>query len=168
MFRCCFFTSINLTTCAEYIVLANNSLSGPLPSPLNLKFLSYLDLGFNQLTGTIPEDWIVGSASLSKLRTLSLDHNKLTGTMPGTFPRLGNGKMEEIHLNDNLLSGSYSFNDEYASKTFMNILEIQNNNFTEIASSICSLSVLDGEGELIELGADCGACGCRSFCDICY
>jgi hypothetical protein len=88
--------------------------------------------------------------------------------MPGTFPRLGSGKMEEIHLNDNQLSGEYSFDTEYASKTFMNVLEIQNNNFTGIASTICGLSVLDGEGELIELGADCGACSCRTFCDICY
>ena len=150
------------------MVLYNNSFSGPLPSPLNLKLLSFLDLGYNKLTGTIPEDWIVGTTSLSKLRSLYLDHNELTGTMPGTFPRLGNGKMEDIHLQNNYLSGEYSFETEYESKSFLNILEIQQNNFTgEIATAVCGLSVLT-EGELIALGADCSICSCKSFCDQCY
>jgi hypothetical protein len=63
--------------------LADNSLTGPLPSSLgdnNLTALSFLELSKNKMTGTLPLSW----TSLSALTGLWVFHNDLTGPFPET------------------------------------------------------------------------------------
>ena len=47
-------------------------------SPFNIDSAEYLDLGFNQLSGTIPS----AIGSLAKLEILELRDNQLSGTIP--------------------------------------------------------------------------------------
>lgn len=77
----------------------HNALAGPLPTTWNSPNLIELDLGYNFLTGTIPNDlW-----NLPSLKTLWLDHCNLTGPLPesseGTM-------MHRLWLDSNSLTGT--------------------------------------------------------------
>ncbi|KAK9222962.1 hypothetical protein WN944_011403 [Citrus x changshan-huyou] len=111
--------------------LENNQLRGPIPSLVgSLEFfsaseanisgtipdfigtdtfpqLSYLDLGNNNLQGTIPSSFGMPFADISNLSTLedfSLGHNKLTGIFPvSSFNN--HPKLTTLNLTNNLLQG---------------------------------------------------------------
>lgn len=144
----------------------NNSLEGPLPSRINWTQLYYLDLGLNRFTGTIPDDWVYGQGSFSKLRNLYLDHNNLEGDLPSMFPNLGAGRAELIDISNNNFTGGYSFETSYSETEFLFRLEIQNNSFSYISDKVCELSILE-VGELVRINADCNACSCKTLCDKC-
>ena len=74
----------------------SNNLSGILIQ-LNLSQLTLLDLGWNQLTGSIPN-----FDKLPNLRYLALSRNQLTGSIPN-FDKLSN--LLELDLFDNQLTG---------------------------------------------------------------
>ena len=80
--------------------LGGNQLTGTIPSELgNLSSLTGLDLGGNQLTGPIPSEL----ADLSNLRSLNLAGNQLTGPIP---PELGNlSNLRSLNLAGNQLTG---------------------------------------------------------------
>jgi Leucine-rich repeat (LRR) protein len=82
------------------LLLANNQLSGPLPSELgNLTKLNKLVLNNNQLTGTIPLEL----TNLTDLVELILRINQLTGVVP---PQLGSMiSLNYISLDGNQLTG---------------------------------------------------------------
>jgi hypothetical protein len=132
--------------------------------------LFLLDLGRNQLTGTLPED--VGEKFVS-LRHLRLDHNQFTGSIPGSYTLTGgNGRLETFHIDNNQLTG-----DVPGSFQFTNVLvafTVHENNFSQgLSKETCKLSVFDS-GEMVELKADCKSiddvniCTCKSpFCDMC-
>jgi hypothetical protein len=87
--------------------LQNNSFTGTIPHHLNLYHLYYLDLGHNQLTGTVPADWLDYANGLVALRHLYLDHNKFTGSLPSNFTStLGTGRLFELYLSDNQFTGT--------------------------------------------------------------
>ncbi|KAK9212611.1 hypothetical protein WN943_001993 [Citrus x changshan-huyou] len=66
----------------EFLILANNSLSGELPDCwMNLQHLSVLKLGNNAFTGALP----ASMGSLTSLHSLQLDHNNLSGPIPASL-----------------------------------------------------------------------------------
>ncbi|KAJ6304515.1 hypothetical protein OIU77_018222 [Salix suchowensis] len=71
------FPEIGNLTSIKYLVLRNCSLTGGIPDYIgnNWKSLNYLDLSFNNLSGSIPQ-------SLKNALRLSLTNNKLNGSIP--------------------------------------------------------------------------------------
>jgi hypothetical protein len=121
----------------------------------------YLDLGQNQFHGTIPNDWV---DSLMNLNSLYLDHNMLNGTLPDTWYMLGNGTIEQIIINNNMLTGAIPTNKNilnYNITTF----EVQNNLFTRIDRELCKQSIYEETGGMLAIfNADCDICTCNELC----
>jgi Leucine-rich repeat (LRR) protein len=83
----------------QYVDLSHNSLSGSLPSCLNLQFVEYLHLQGNKLTGPIPKA-VFNSSSLS---TLDLRDNSFFGSIPNEIGALYNLRI--LLLRGNYFSG---------------------------------------------------------------
>ena len=84
------------------IRMRNNSISGTIPSSIGLlgTTLLVLDLSYNKLNGTIPNE----ISKLSRLMHMHLNSNKLVGKIPTAL-----GKLQttgELYLSNNLLTGS--------------------------------------------------------------
>jgi hypothetical protein len=129
-----------------------------------LNNLYYLDLGNNDLTGSIPLDWVQGG--MSSIRTLYVDYNSLSGGLPEALGLLGNGAIEQLVLNDNLFTGEFSVNS-FAPGS-LRVLELQHNGFDKMKRDICDLSVLENDttGTMSIFKADCAVCVCDLFfCD---
>ena len=92
-----------------YINFYKNQLTGTIPSDMRLRQLFYFDLGRNKFSGTLPAD--IGDKYI-RLRHLHLDHNQFVGTIPPTYTQAGNGRLESLSLNSNLLTGSVPTNYE--------------------------------------------------------
>lgn len=74
-------TSITGNSYVSEIELDNNNLSWTLNSSLGvLAHLTSIDLGENDIWGTLPEEW----SGLTSLNTLYLDQNNLTWTLPSS------------------------------------------------------------------------------------
>ncbi|WP_302777166.1 hypothetical protein [Porphyromonas uenonis] len=69
----------------------HNQFTGALPQELPTK-LWYLDLGYNQFTGSIPATW-QGATTLGKI---SLRNNNLSGSVPAIYKKLENLDMIDI------------------------------------------------------------------------
>jgi hypothetical protein len=154
---------LNFLSLAGYLTLASNNLVGTIPSDLRLCKLFYLDLGYNHLNGSIPADWLddVNKTSLRALEHLRLDHNKMTGSLPTNFATLGDGRVNELYLNDNHFTGHVP--GGYVKYTFLQRVELQNNRFASVDQGICNLAVWVA-GEMASLKADCKSCDCEYFC----
>lgn len=148
----------------QWLNLYNNSFVGAIPLNWNLRNVFLLDLGRNQLTGSIPADWI---DDMFELRILYLNNNKLSGSFPTNFPLIGNNRLWLLSVSDNQLTGvipgGYNVRQ-------MDLSEFQNNLFTSMDTLMCRNIVFIG-GEMISMRADCGAtCPCEYYCtaDLCY
>ncbi|KAL3897361.1 MAG: hypothetical protein SGARI_006939, partial [Bacillariaceae sp.] len=82
--------------------LRANELTGTIPDGLRLRKLVYMDVGRNQLQGTLPEDL---GETFVELRMLHMDHNAFEGSIPWTYSSVGNGRLEELSLDHNQLTG---------------------------------------------------------------
>jgi Leucine-rich repeat (LRR) protein len=81
--------------------LGGNQLSGSIPDSLgNLSNLQSLHLGFNELIGSIPDS--IGN--LSNLQNLDLYSNQLSGSIPDSLSNLSH--LQYLRLNFNQLSGT--------------------------------------------------------------
>ncbi|GAY66551.1 hypothetical protein CUMW_249600 [Citrus unshiu] len=91
------------------IDLGYNSLSGEIPDLTNLSRLVILNLSMNHLTGKIPDS--IGS--LGRLETLDLSKNQLSGAIPPnlTFSTF----LAHLNLSDNNLSGEIPSNNQFQS-----------------------------------------------------
>ena len=134
--------------------------------------LTYLNLGYNRLTGTVP-------ASLGDLRQITylmMDWNDLTGTIP---PKLGKlGQLSGwLSLEGNNLSGTVP--PTLANLTQATWIYLNNNDLTGDAEFLCdALRPVEGPGytnenstsPLLELWVDvrevnCSCCNCCPFVD---
>lgn len=145
----------------EYISLYNNNLVGPIPRHWNLRRLFYLDLGKNQLSGAVPDDWTEGRNTMDRLRLLYLDDNNLGGRLPNALGEIGKGRLHSLTINDNSFIGEMPLFSNYTN--FLNRLEIHNNGFTSMNRFQCAQIVFNG-GEMVQLKADCEICNCLWFC----
>jgi hypothetical protein len=118
------------------------------------------------MSGPLPDDF--GATSI-QLEHLYLNHNQFTGSIPDSYATIGNSRLITLALNDNQFTGSPPSN--YDSKNNFDLLtyRVQNNGFTtDIGKELCTM-FLFGDGELVELGADCNICKCKTgACDDCY
>ncbi|WVZ13937.1 hypothetical protein V8G54_011503 [Vigna mungo] len=93
----------HLSGCSRYslreLYLRQNKLNGTLPDFSMFARLEMLDLGFNQISGTLPNTLKL----LPSLKKLYLDNNKLNGTISKDlrFPT----DLEELSLKSNFLKG---------------------------------------------------------------
>jgi hypothetical protein len=152
----------------EWLSLFDNQFTGTLPSNLRWSNMVYLDLGKNSFSGTIPSDWVDSDFGMINLKSLYLDHNHVNGSLPEKWYTLGNGTIEQIVINDNLLAGEIpSVKGGNPNADFfpnLTILEIQNNAFTRFDKNICKQSIYSGNGWLTILHADCAICECSELC----
>ncbi|GJT93608.1 leucine-rich repeat-containing protein [Tanacetum coccineum] len=96
---------LNISSFLKFLYLPGTGLKGKLPHYIfNLHSLEKLDLSVNTLTGDIPSDI---SVNLTHLTYLNLYFNKLNGTLPSwlfTSPSL-----EYLYLDNNMFSGNVPF-----------------------------------------------------------
>lgn len=159
-------SEIKLADKLEYLNLYNNHFTGTIPEQLHhLHDLHHLDLGLNRFNGEIPKEWPHGMHAIDTIR---LDQNELSGSLPDNWTTLGSGRAELIMLNDNQLTGFVPGN--YTYHKFLQVLEVQNNDFEAIDPEICTLIVFDEtdeHGEMVALRTDCNICTCSRYCEFC-
>jgi Leucine-rich repeat (LRR) protein len=162
----------------ELVDLSHNSLSGSLPSCLNLQGVKHLLLQGNKLTGPIPKA-IFNSLSLS---TLDLRDNSFSGSIPAEIGALSNlrillmtgnnfsggipnqlcwlNKIGIMDLSNNSLSGTipHCFQNMSFGKLVVNDLVYNNNHYTfgfeQVGSTFQKLLVGKSEGGHMEIVYD--------------
>lgn len=87
----------------------------------------YLDLSYNFLSGTIPENY----GSMGFLQVLNLGHNNFTGQIPDSFGGLKN--IGVLDLSHNHLTGPVP--GSLGSLNFLNDLDVSNNNLSGLIPS---------------------------------
>ncbi|CAI7791810.1 unnamed protein product [Closterium sp. NIES-53] len=86
-------------TALNYIDLASNSFTGPIPEQLlRLTSLQILSLSFNQLSGTLP----AGFSQLQALKQLQVAGNQLSGELPASLSSLSNLTLLDVSYNAGL------------------------------------------------------------------
>ncbi|KAI4306305.1 hypothetical protein L6164_029591 [Bauhinia variegata] len=111
--------------------LRNCSLQGQIPDLSGIPYLYYLDLSFNQLNGSIPSNKLSGNVT-----TIDLSNNRLSGTIPSNFSSLT--RLQRLSISNNILNGSVSsslWQNRNSDQTGALVLELQNNNFTNVSGS---------------------------------
>ncbi|GAX27171.1 hypothetical protein FisN_13Lh278 [Fistulifera solaris] len=142
----------------RFLTLFNNKMSGTLPAGLNLRNLFYLDIGRNAFSGTIPIDWYEGRDTMNNLRHLYADYNQFSGGLTYNFPTIGGGRIDQVSINDNQLTGD--FPGGWDPINALEILHIENNQFSSLSKDFCIMSVFVG-GEVTDLRSDCSICPCN-------
>lgn len=99
---------------------------------------------------------------MARLQSVYLDFNRLSGSLPKDWIRLGSGNLQQIILNDNLLTGEVPGRSK--TRQSLKAIQLQHNSFRKIGKELCGLSIFAG-GALAVLQADCGVCECDYFCN---
>jgi hypothetical protein len=94
----------------EYLNFYSNRMTGTIPESLRWRNLFLLDLGRNRFTGTLPAD--LGERFV-ELRNLHLDHNNFNGTLPESYINAGNGRLTQISIEHNQLTGALPGDHEF-------------------------------------------------------
>ncbi|KAL0389162.1 UNVERIFIED_CONTAM: Receptor-like protein 40 [Sesamum calycinum] len=115
----------NPTTKLVYLSLANNSLSGAIPTSFcNATRLQVLDLSANKLSGTIPPCLV---QNLKQLGVLNFGGNNIRGNIPNTF--YVNCNLEILDISQNYLEGSLPVS--LANCKSLQVLNVGNNNIDD-------------------------------------
>ncbi|GMP72074.1 hypothetical protein CsSME_00030238 [Camellia sinensis var. sinensis] len=138
---------VNDTYChVVSIVLKGYSLPGVLPPELvKLHYLQHIDLAYNYLSGTIPNEWAsmqlnfisvlvnrlsgeipMGLGNISTLTYLSLEANQFSGSVPPELGKLSN--LKTLVLSSNRLSGNLP--PSFAGLINLTDFRINDNNFS--------------------------------------
>ncbi|XP_047949624.1 receptor-like protein EIX1 [Salvia hispanica] len=96
------FTLGSLFESLELLDLSNNQVSGLVPRVRGFPSLTYLNLGGNNFTGSIP----LNIGQLSMLQYLDLSNNDLDGLVPLSIGQLSN--LQRLYLSHNSLEGIVS------------------------------------------------------------
>ncbi|CAL5412405.1 unnamed protein product [Camellia sinensis] len=136
---------VNDTYC-HVCVLKGYSLPGVLPPELvKLHYLQHIDLAYNYLSGTIPNEWAsmqlnfisvlvnrlsgeipMGLGNISTLTYLSLEANQFSGSVPPELGKLSN--LKTLVLSSNRLSGNLP--PSFAGLISLTDFRINDNNFS--------------------------------------
>jgi Leucine-rich repeat (LRR) protein len=147
----------------RWLSLYQNRFSGTFsPTNQRLRQMFYLDLGRNEFNGTLS-----ALGNLVRLRHFYIDHNSFTGSLPRNLLSVGNGRLKQVMVNDNLFTGRVGLlngNPNTTDGSMLAALEVHNNEFESFNTNLCRKSVANG-GKLVVLRADCGLCNCRVLCD---
>ncbi|KAL0389163.1 UNVERIFIED_CONTAM: Receptor-like protein 6 [Sesamum calycinum] len=115
----------NPTTKLVYLSLANNSLSGAIPTSFcNATQLEVLDLSANKLSGTIPPCLV---QNRKQLGVLKFGGNNISGNIPNTF--CVNCNLEILDISQNYLEGSLPMS--LANCKSLQVLNVGNNNIDD-------------------------------------
>ncbi|PIA45609.1 hypothetical protein AQUCO_01600076v1 [Aquilegia coerulea] len=87
-----------------------------------LKFMSGIDLSYNQFTGVIPME--IGA--LTMIKALNLSHNKFTGSIPRTLSNLK--QVESMDLSHNKLTAEIPL--ELSDLSFLGVFDVSFNNLS--------------------------------------
>ncbi|KAK4377473.1 hypothetical protein RND71_003769 [Anisodus tanguticus] len=110
-----------LPTSLSYFSIANNKLTGSIPSSIcNLHHLQFIDMSNNSIYNKIPPCLF---QKADRLVVLNLGRNKLSGIIPDTFPL--NCNLRTLDLNSNILEGK--FPRSLQGCVFLEFLDIGNN-----------------------------------------
>lgn len=112
--------------------LRNCNLQGDVPDLSKIPKLRYLDLSFNQLTGTIPSNKLSDS-----MTTINLSNNHINGSIPGSLSDLP--FLQRLSLENNLLTGSIPANiwrNVPLNSTASLTLDFRNNSFSNILGDL--------------------------------
>jgi len=146
----------------EYINFYSNRMTGTIPESLRWRKLFFLDLGRNSFSGTLPYD--LGERFVA-LRSLHLSHNNFVGTLPDSYINAGNGRVTDISIEYNQLTGAVPGDHWY--KNVLLSFTLHENLFSDrLDKDTCKQSVFHS-GEMVELKADCAICDCDDFCGDC-
>lgn len=126
----------------EYIDLANNKFHGSIPLLYNLKNLTRLSLGNNNLSSTTSSNFQFFDSlrNSTQLKILMINDNHLTGELPASIANLSSN-LEHFCVADNWLTGSIP----QGMKKLQNLisLSLENNSFTgELPSELGALNKL--------------------------
>ncbi|XP_061357900.1 receptor-like protein EIX1 isoform X2 [Gastrolobium bilobum] len=103
-FRSGQFPDFSWLSSLQTLSLRNTNIVGSLPQSFgHLPFLAYLDLSFNQLSGSLP---LFKVTELTSLTELHLSHNRLNGTVPYIIGQLSSLKI--LYLSTNEFIGNIS------------------------------------------------------------
>jgi Leucine-rich repeat (LRR) protein len=96
----------NLSSATISLVLGGNSFSGALPDTLsNYRYLEYLNLSYNELTGNIEDSLAVrNSTDLQHVVSIDLSYNRFTGSIESSLFMLTS--LTTLILSQNCFSGS--------------------------------------------------------------
>ncbi|KAL0370876.1 UNVERIFIED_CONTAM: Receptor-like protein 18 [Sesamum angustifolium] len=115
----------NSTTYMSYLSVANNSLSGAIPTSFcNATQLQVLDLSANKLSGTIPPCLV---QNLKQLGVLNLGGNNISGHIPNTF--CVHCSLEILDISQNYLKGRLPVS--LANCKSLQVLNVGNNNIDD-------------------------------------
>ncbi|KAF8085554.1 hypothetical protein N665_0663s0001 [Sinapis alba] len=118
---------------------SNNGLQGDFPSSMGeMKNISFLDLSYNNFSGTLPRSFFTGCFSLKYLK---LSHNRFSGHVP---PRGTNfTSLDVLRMDNNFFTGEIGVG-LLSSNATLSILDMSNNLLTgAIPSWISNLSNLE-------------------------
>lgn len=129
-----------------------NGFIGELPECLQELQLQRLDLGFNQLTGGVPE-WI---GKITSLQSLDLSGNQFAGSLPESLGSLTS--LQSLSFFANRLSGAIP--ESVGNLAFLQSVDFEENHFSEVPASIGKLISLQffnvASNELTELPSALG------------
>ncbi len=119
------------------LILYGNLLKGTLPTTWSSEELFYLDLSYNQFSGSIPESLL----ELSALHDLFLNNNRFTKLPPGNQ---SSGTLQLVSLSSNLLQGTIP-PDFALYWTNLTGLSLTNNSLLSGTLDVCNITYLQAD-----------------------